>query len=74
MVCTSQPLKIWWQTFDSPTTILISLKTNVFAKNNFFYKSIPNNLEFTFVEKNLEKKLFCSFQKFPLLIEWPLYI
>ena len=30
---------------------------------NFCYKPIPNNAEFTFMEKNSEKKLFCFLKK-----------
>ena len=41
---------------------------------NLCIKPIPNKAEFRFMEKFLEKVLFCFFQKVPLCIEWPLYL
>ena len=60
MVCTSQPPKIWWHTSVQACLILNCLKT-IFLKDwdNFYYKPIPNNAEFTFKGKNI-----LLFQKF----------
>ena len=50
--------------------ILNSLKRNIFARSNkYCYKPIPNNSEFTFMEKYSGKEKFAIFKKFPL-IHW----
>ena len=71
MVCTCLPPKIWWQTSVPAWSTLFDLPPKEISLqnwNNFCYKPIPNNTEFTFKGKEIiTKKLFYFFRKFPLV-------
>ena len=64
MVCTSQLIKVWWQTSVQAYSILFDLASFWIASkeifmwdwNKFCYKPLPNNVEFTSMETKSEKK------------------
>ena len=84
MACTYLPPKIWWQIAVQAWSILFGLPpfwrvfffalNHLFLRilNDLFYKTIPNNAEFIFMEKEILKikHILLSLKTFPLLIEW----
>ena len=60
-----------WENFDLLPFWIASKRIFLGDENNFGYEPIPNNTEFTFMEKIL-KKLFCFFRKnSPYLLNEP---
>ena len=59
---------------DLPPIWIASKQMFLLDENNFCSKTIPNNAEFTFMEKILKRKTFTCFKKFPLFIERPFFL